>query len=259
MTTQELKKILACPMCKSPLKNKVVHKKNCSSSAQKVSRTESIWDFTSFGDSKNVSQVKNELAHSKGPWPKIPDGSYEILASFARGNKTVDIACGDGYIEQLAPETVGVDFSISALKKARNNGAKYLVCASAENLPFVSDSFDLAICAGSLENIANPQKAILEMARVAQIQIMTVHREFDIPMARLARTLLTQITGLANQPVEKPLRWHELAKMLAFAKLKIIFKGYWTLPTNYGRVIKFLPPFKNIPSCFFVITTKMNR
>lgn len=257
MTTQELEKILVCPTCKSPLKS--AHKKNCHTRGKTTKQIGHIWDFTSFGNSKNVSQVKNELAHRQNPWHRISDGSYEILASFARGNKTVDIACGDGYIEQLAPETVGVDFSISALKKAKNNGAKYLVCASAENLPFVSDSFDLAICAGSLENIENPQKAILEMARVSRIQIITVHREFDLPLARLARTLLTKITHLANQPVEKPLRWQELAKMLDFAKLKIIFKGYWTLPTNYGRVIKFLPVFKNIPSCFFVITTKMSR
>lgn len=194
--------------------------------------------------------------HQKGPWHRISDGSYEILASFARGNKTLDIACGDGYIEQLVPETVGVDFSISALKKAQKNGAKNLVCARAENLPFVNNAFDIAICAGSLENIENPQRAIFEMARVSKIQIMTVHREFDIPLIRMARSVFTQIANVAHQPVEKPLRESELQKMLEAAKLKIIFKGYWTLPVNYGSVIKFLPVFKNIPSCFFVITIK---
>ena len=256
MTNLELEKILACPACKSRLAKRTTHKKNCPSSNKPLKKIANIWDFSSFGNSKNDSLVKNELAHQKGPWHRISDGSYEILASFAKGNKTVDIACGDGYIEQLAPETVGVDFSISALTKAKNRGAKYLVCANAENLPFVDNAFDLSISAGSLENIKNPQKAIFEMARVSKIQMMTVHREFDIPMSRSIRAIFTQFADIPHQPVEKPLRFSELQKMLEAAKLKIVFRGFWTLPLNYGKVIKFLPVLKNIPSCFFVITIK---
>lgn len=256
MTNLELAKILACPSCKSRLFKKPLHKKNCRSANKFIRKINNIWDFSSFNTTKSVSLDQNELMHQKGSWNRISDGSYEILASFARGNKTVDIACGDGYIEQLAPETVGVDFSIAALKKAQKNGAKYLVCAKAENLPFIDDSFDLSISAGSLENIENPQKAIFEMARVSKIQIMTVHREFDIPMIRMARSVFTQIANIAHQPVEKPLRESELQKMLEAAKLKIVFRGFWTLPVNYGKIIKFLPVFKNIPSCFFTVTIK---
>lgn len=256
MTNLELKRILACPSCKNRLFQSSDHKKNCPSAKKSPEKIDNIWDFSSFNTGKSFSLDQNELMHQKGPWHRISDGSYEILASFARGNKTVDIACGDGYIEQLAPETVGVDFSISALKKAKKNGAKYLVCASAENLPFIDNSFDLSISAGSLENIESPQKAIFEMARVSKIQIMTVHREFDIPTIRMARSVFTQIANVAHQPVEKPLRESELQKMLEAAKLKIVFKGFWTLPVNYGKIIKFLPVFKNIPSCFFVITIK---
>lgn len=242
---------LVCPTCKKKLSN---HQKNCSLKNHRF-KSDRIWDFIS-PFAKSRSQIENEKRHKQGPWDRIYDGSYEILASIARGNKTVDIACGEGWIEQLAPQTVGVDFSISALKKARANGAKNLVCASAQNLPFIDNSFDLSICAGSIENIENPQKAILEMARVSKMQIMTVHREFNLPLIRLARNLMSFFFNIENQPIEIPLKWHELENYLKKAKLHIIFKGLWTLPVNYGKVVNFLPEFKNIPSCFFVITIK---
>lgn len=256
MTNFELKKILACPSCIGRLFPKSQHLKNCPSAKKLPENLDGIWNFSSFNTGKSVSLDQNELMHQKGPWHRISDGSYEILASFARGNKTVDIACGDGYIEQLAPQTVAVDFSISALKKAKKNGAKYLVCASAENLPFINNSFDLSISAGSLENIENPQKAINEMARVAKIQILTVHREFDFPLAAATRKLATIIFNIRHQPIESPLRWSQLESMLTKAHLSIVFAGYWTLPVNYGRPIKFLPEFRNLASCSFVISVK---
>ncbi len=246
-----VQKTLTCPTCKRSIIKS--HAKNCIAK-NKITKVDGIWDFVS--SSKEKSQVNNEDKHSKGSWHRIDDGSYEILAAIARGNKAIDIACGDGYIEELAPQTVGVDYSISALKKAKQNGAKYLVCARAENLPFATNSFDIAICAGSIENIENPQKAILEMARVSKMQIMTVHREFSFPLARLVRSLISFFFNIENQAVEKPLKWQELEKYLKKAKLHIVFKGLWTLPVNYGKVVSFLPVFKSIPSCFFVITIK---
>lgn len=246
-----LEKILRCPSCKQSINN--LHAKNCRLKS-KIKKEQNIW---SFKYNKSVkSQLINELKHQQGTWGRISDGSYEILASLARGNRTVDIACGEGWIEKLAPETVGVDYSISALKKAKKNGARYLVCASAENLPFIDDAFDISVCAGSLENINNPQKAIEEMARISKIQVMSVHREFSFPFARILRKLATKILKIEHQAVEKPLKWSELEKMLIAANLNIVFRGYWNLPVNYGQPANFLPVFSKIPSCFFVICIK---
>ena len=245
-----LESILVCPNCKRHIH---FHAVKCRLKS-KIEKKDGIWNFVTH--SKEKSQLINENRHSQGSWHRINDGSYEILAAFARGNKTIDIACGDGYIEELAPQTVGIDHSLSALKKARQRGAKYLVCARAEILPFADNTFDIAICAGSIENIKNPQKAILEMARVSKIQIMTIHREFGFPAARQIRALFTKLFKIKHQAVEKPLKWSEIKFMLQEAKLKTIFKGVWTLPFNYGRVIKFLPEFKNIPSCNFIICIK---
>src|SRR3989344_2386142 len=187
MDELNLQKILACPACLKHIKAK--HQKKCKFKDTKFTKLDGIWNFiTPYKKSK--SQILNESKHKEGSWGRVSDGSYEILASIARGNKTLDIACGEGWIENLSPQTVGLDFSLSALKKAKKNGAKYLVRANAEALPFIDDAFDLTISAGSLENIEDPKKAVKEMARVSKIQIMTVHREFDIPLIRMLRRLL---------------------------------------------------------------------
>ncbi len=254
MNKKYFEKILACPVCKASVQSKR-HKPDCR--LKKISFTQKMGIFNFITKSDETKPLlENEKMHQRGFWGKIPDGSYEILASFAKGNNTLDIACGEGWIEKLAPDTVGLDFSISALKKAKKNGAKYLVWADAKNLPFIDNSFDLTICAGSLENIERPKKAILEMARVSKIQIMTVHREFDLPFSKIARFLVSLLLKIKHQPVEKPLKWSELEAMLKQAGLRIVFKGYWTLPVNYGKIISFLPVLSKVPSSFFVVTIK---
>jgi len=255
MNETYLKSILACPKCKSKLR----HKKSgrycikCRLTYQKHSR---IWHllYTNKKNTKN-SQKEYDIMHKKyfgGP----KDGSYEILASIAKGNKTVDIACGEGIIERLAPQTVGVEFSLNALKKAKNQGAKYLVLADAQALPFKDNSFDISISAGSLEHFQNPQKAILEMARVSKIQVLTVHKHPPIPFPQIAEKVISITLGIKHQPIEKPISLNLLEKMLKKANLHIVFKGIWTLPLNYGRVIKIFPEIKIIPSCTFIISTK---
>jgi ubiquinone/menaquinone biosynthesis C-methylase UbiE len=184
------------------------------------------------------------------------DGSYEILSAIARGNKTVDIACGEGIIEKLAPQTVGVEFSLNALKKAKANGAKHLVLADAHALPFRDDAFDVALSSGNLEHFADPQTAINEMARVSKIQVLIVHKYPPLPFAAYLYKLFTLFLKIKHQPIEKPIGEKELLNMMKKAGVSIVYKGVWTLPFNYGRVIKFLPELNSIPSCSFIISIK---
>lgn len=247
--------ILACPKCKRVLKptNDRGICKNCGIQFRKKG---GIWHLLYLKDQQSKVPSKSYDILHKDIFGGPIDGSYEILASIARGNKTVDIACGEGIIEKLAPDTVGVEFSLNALKKAKANGVKYLVLADAHALPFRDDSFDIAISAGSLEHFANPQLAINEMARVSKIQVLTVHRLPPFPFAQLLYALIMKIFKIIHQPIENPINQKDLETMLTKAGLHIVFKGVWTLPVNYGRPIKFFPEFKNIPSCWFVISTK---
>lgn len=255
MNDSFLKSILACPKCKNPLKN-IKKNGNCTKCRFHFKRSDRIWHFLYIQNRTTKNSHKSyDLMHNKffgGP----NDGSYQILASIAKGNNTVDIACGEGLIEKLSPDTVGVEFSINALKKAKKMGAKYLILADAHNLPFRNNSFDIALSAGSLEHLANPQKAINEMARISKMQILTVHKHPPIPFATFFHDIISRILSMKHQPIEKPIPLNQLVRMLEKAKLKVIFKGDWTLPFNYGRVIKFLPEFKSIPSCSFVVSIK---
>lgn len=246
---------LCCPYCNSPLaKGKLV--KKCGICFRTYKKSQGIWEFlieqTSEEQKSNMQYDKLHKKHFAGP----NDGSYEILAAMALGNKTVDIACGQGHIEKLSPETVGVEFSLNALKKAKANGAKYLVHADAHALPFTDNAFDIAISAGNLEHFTNPQKAINEMARVSRIQVLTVHRSLPFPFSEMIRNFITRFFKVKHQPIERPISIRPLEKMFTHAGLQIIFQGVWTLPVNYGRVVTFLPEFKKIPSCWFIMSVK---
>src|SRR3989344_4320899 len=172
----QLIKLLKCTNCYGNLtkKNQSLHCKKCDLHFPIIKNIPAFASANLLSTLLKKSQKEYDKIHQK-PWDHLRDGSYEILASFARGNRTLDVACGDGYVEHLSPKTVGLDFSLAALIKAKKNGARFLVQATAEALPFKDNAFDLVICAGSLEHFGDPEKAISEMARVARIQILTVH------------------------------------------------------------------------------------
>lgn len=248
-------KNLACPKCRNKLAVSL-QTARCRQCRQNFQKIDGIWQLLYIPKNQSrIALAAYDRMHREdfgGP----DDGSYEILAAIARGNKTLDIACGEGLIEKLSPETVGLEFSLNALKKARKNGAKYLVLADAQNLPFLDNSFDIAISAGSLEHFPNPQRAINEMVRVSKIQILTVHKELPIPFAENFYNIATKIFGVTHQPIEKPVNQKGLESMIKKSGAHIVFKGIWTLPVNYGRVIKWLPELRNIPSCSFFISIK---
>lgn len=85
--------------------------------------------------------------------------------------KLLDIACGQGFFLEAATkrnpniEVWGVDFSTTALKRAKTRSNKIL-CASAQMLPFAECTFDYCTSLGSLEHFENPVVALHEMYRV---------------------------------------------------------------------------------------------
>ncbi len=255
MTKFNLESLLACPQCKTPIRH-ISPKGECKNCGFVYKNLHGIWDFLYTLDEKTLTSKKEYDSLYQKSFEGPTDGSYEILAAFARGNKTVDIACGVGLIEKLSPDAVGVDFSLNALKKAKVNGVKFLVHADAHALPFIDNAFDVAISNGNLEHFVDPQLAINEMARISRMQVMTVHQHPPIPFAHFFHHAATKIFKIKHQPIENPISQKKVIKMLENAGLCIVYKGVWTLPFNYGRVIKFLPEFKNVPSVSFTISIK---
>jgi len=188
---------------------------------------------------------------------------YHIISLFIKGVKSVDIACGEGYIEQKAPDTVGVDFSIQALYNAKKNGGNYLVQAAAEYLPFKDRAFNVAICLGSLEHFKSPTLALTEMARISHIQLLTVHAELPFPLSA-ARKILSRLLIENSQPIENRFKWTELTRIIQKSGLRIVFWGYhryvglhylWQGKKWLGRLAKLLQIPSQTPfhSHYFVI------
>jgi ubiquinone/menaquinone biosynthesis C-methylase UbiE len=88
-------------------------------------------------------------------------------------NQTIlDVGCGTGrYLELLNPNNkkFGIDQSNEMLEIARHKiPDAHFQNASAESLPFDSNSFDLVYSVRVLQHIRNQEKAINEMARVCK-------------------------------------------------------------------------------------------
>jgi ubiquinone/menaquinone biosynthesis C-methylase UbiE len=88
------------------------------------------------------------------------------------GRTLLDIACGLGYLADMASErgldAVGIDISSVALEKAKheNEHVGLLLLGDAERLPWPDKTFDYAVNLGSLEHFINPAAAVCEMSRV---------------------------------------------------------------------------------------------
>jgi len=125
-----------------------------------------------------------DLAPSYDVWYQTPLGVFAHamerdavlgLAEAKPGERALDIGCGTGiYALELARRglrVIGVDSSMEMIAIAREKfGAARLpglwVCASAEALPFRSQSADLALAVTSLCFVPQPDRAIAEMRRV---------------------------------------------------------------------------------------------
>lgn len=259
ITNHLLRLGLACPKCKISIK-KVNNHLACISCLKTYPIKNGIpillTNKNNWPQNLKRSIREYEALFSGNGWFNAADGSYDCLAAIARGNKTLNIACGEGWIEQRSPNTIGLDFSQNALLRAKKNGAKYAVLATAENLPFVDNSFDIVICAGSLEHFSNPLKALLEMKRVAPIQVLTVHRALPIPFARLIRKAIIKIKNIPEQPIEEPFTKREFDTLLKKASLKPIFSGVWTYPVLFSLLSKYIPKNLQIASSYFVMSIR---
>lgn len=98
------------------------------------------------------------------------------------GDKALDVACGTGKITLLLAKrvenkgrVVGVDISPKMIsvgkdelrRKPEIKNVKFSI-HSATNLPFKANLFDAAITGFGIRNIAEPDRAISEMARVVE-------------------------------------------------------------------------------------------
>jgi ubiquinone/menaquinone biosynthesis C-methylase UbiE len=117
-------------------------------------------EYNVFANSYNELYGKEQVKKIKIIKPFIKTNSKSLI---------LDVGCGTGIASKdLLGIKYGIDNSKELLKKA--DLKQFL--GEAENLPFQNNMFDLVISLTAIHNFTDPEKAILEMNRVAKNQIV---------------------------------------------------------------------------------------
>lgn len=95
----------------------------------------------------------------------------EALKLLDKGNRLLDVGCGDGSFGKLAKNNFkyiyGVDLASDALKRTKTKGLAVLkVNINAKRLPFKSCVFDTVSCLDVVEHIFEPEDLIREGNRL---------------------------------------------------------------------------------------------
>lgn len=96
--------------------------------------------------------------------------SLVAQAGIKSGDKVLDLATGTGYLSEVLDrcDIVGADISLHMVNQARKKTDASFVLSDAHALPFVSNSFDAAVCSFALHEMGDPSTVVSEMFRVVR-------------------------------------------------------------------------------------------
>jgi demethylmenaquinone methyltransferase/2-methoxy-6-polyprenyl-1,4-benzoquinol methylase len=152
-----------------------------------------------------------------------------LVSRLPRGGRVLDVATGTGLVAaeliRRGFEVTGVDQSAEMLDAARRRfgGKVELVEASADSLPFASDTFDHLTFTYLLRYVDDPGATLAELARVVQAGGTVASLEFAVP-GGLARPLWELYVGGVLPLAGRALRqgWREVGDFLGGS-----IRSYW--------------------------------
>jgi len=125
----------------------------------------SVESLRDFWERRSESFEKDYGIRTEGI-AKIVNEIEELI----KGKLVLDIGCGPGIAEKLFPRnssTVGLDFSISMLRSAKNR-IRQLVLGDSLSLPFGSETFQVATCFFVASDYSQKERIFSEASRVLQ-------------------------------------------------------------------------------------------
>ena len=148
---------------------------------------------------------------------------------YLKGETLVDVGCGNGrYLlyfkrSKKIKFCVGLDISKKSVhlvnERLRGNGFSVaLVVGDAENMPFPSNTYDIAFSTDVIEHLPHPSKGIQEIVRVSKdkVIICTPNKLCPLDMSRFAQIFGSHVPP----PIEEYVTRFQLMRMLQNSGLK---------------------------------------
>jgi SAM-dependent methyltransferase len=172
---------------------------------------ESFSDVDAAESPESFASLLREMA-AVSAVAELKARSFELL-QVKRGDRILDVGCGEGtdverLVELVAPagEVVGVDRSERLVAAARAMHAGEFVAGDATALPFADNSFDACRADRVVQHLAEPRRAVREMARVVRpggkvaLSEMRFSLTGDEPCLGGQQVLFEALTGKRDQP-----------------------------------------------------------
>jgi SAM-dependent methyltransferase len=106
------------------------------------------------------------------------DEKFRRLKLNPEGKAILDLGCNDGWIGRYcldagAKRVVGIDHNWRYLEEARKKGVETRLL-KLDELHLLNGRFDMVLCLATLQHLDNPEKAVLEMARLAEMLVLEI-------------------------------------------------------------------------------------
>jgi len=167
-----------------------------------------------------------------------------------RGARLLEVGSGMGHlVGQLTDtfDTYGIDVNQWAVSKSKEVAPKsHLQTASAQELPFRDNSFNVVIIKHIVEHLPEPQKAIQEIGRVTEpggtLILATPNLDSLLKPWKGERWIGYQ--DPTHISLKRPAEWLALIESAGFQLRRVFSDGFWDVP-----YIRYVP--QKIQKLFF--------
>jgi 2-polyprenyl-3-methyl-5-hydroxy-6-metoxy-1,4-benzoquinol methylase len=159
-----------------------------------------------------------------------------------QGARLLEIGSGLGHlIGQLEDtfETYGLDLNHWAVNKSKEVVRKSLLqTASAQDLPFIKDSFNVVIIKHIVEHLPDPEKAIREIGRVTERQgtLILATPNLDSLLKPWKGEKWIGYQDPTHISLRRPSEWLSFIEGAGFTIKRVFADGFWDVP-----YIRFVP------------------
>lgn len=171
---------------------------------------------------------------------------YAVVLDVIKGKEVLDVACGEGYgsylMADVARTVVGVDISDEAVHHASSLYDKRnlkFVQASAINLKFPDDSFDVVVSFETIEHLAEQGEMLSEIKRVLRPNGIFV-------ISSPNRPIYSEESGEHNEFHVKELDFQELDTLLRSRFSKVEYFGQRLLMSSVIQQLNEVPSTSSV-------------